>query len=90
MNSETKTDIIKADDEIVKNFHDHTGEDQLSIIIAHKYHYERAGFNRELQLFMRLFNLGNPKCTVSKKMGYARVEQESVDVMRVIFRNYLI
>lgn len=87
--NDTKTDIIKCDDEIVKPFHEHTGENQLSILIAHRYAYERAGIDRDLQTFMRLFNLGNPVCAVSLKMGYARVEPESVDIMKVLFRNYL-
>jgi len=38
---------------------------------------------------LRLLNLGNPAIIFGEKLSYCRIAQKSLDVMKIIFNNYL-
>lgn len=69
-----------------------TEEQEKLIVVCHAEGFRKSGANVSLEGLQRLFNLGKPKIVVGTKEGqikYSRVHKDSVDVMKIITKNYL-
>jgi len=77
--------------EKIAQFSELDNTEQLAVVLAHKGIYDRVGLVRPADTFMRLFNLGNPTCAINSETKQCRVEgEDSVNVMRLLFREYLV
>lgn len=60
-------------------------EDQVAMVIA----AHRMLAPRKQQLLRRLFDLGRPKIVFGPQYKYCRIHHDSVEVMKIITRQYL-
>jgi len=57
---------------------------QHAVAIVHA-----KALKRKPEKILRLLNLGHPKIIFGPNQSYLRIHHESLDVMKLIFKNYL-
>lgn len=83
----TNTDL-----ETTKLWHELNDFEQGCMVFSHADKFRKGGINVSNDRVARLLELGTPKCVFAYKEGkiqYYRIHSDSIEVMKVLFNNYL-